>query len=885
MRNPFSRRPHGRPFEPAPDQEVNAELAFHLEQRIRDYVAQGMDPAAARAAALERFGDLGGVRRECEQMLEEQHRATARRDWFDDLRQDIRFGVRGALRSPLFSLLAIVTLALGIGANAAVFGVVKSVLLDSLPYADAGRLMRIYGRSLDGTHEKSSLSAGTVSDIAQRQQSFASVASFMSLTREAVLTGTSEPHVVNIEWAEPQLFRTLGVSPALGHSLRDEDARSDTAFVVLISHPAWQRLFAGDTSVIGHTVVINGISRTVAGVLPRDFVGPVNDVDFYFPLAIEPLLRDPIGSRGSQMLGMVGRLKRGVAPAVAEREVVAIAADIAREHPRESGSFSVSALPMRDAMVGDTRTPLLVLMASAGLVLLIACANLAGALLSRTLSRRKEFAIRVALGASRGRLIRQLLAESVVLAVAGGVAGIALAIVGLGAVRGLASGSLPSYAELALDRGALVFTSVLALLTGLAFGLAPALSASHSDTQSTLRDESRGSSEGPRSRRLRGVLVAGQIALCVSLLAAAGLLARSLWAMTSAPLGFTARNVLLDPVQLPRTYRTPESAAQFFDQLENRLRTLPGVVSVADASSAPASVDNSMGISVVGSPPPVDAQPFVLYASVSDDYFRTIGIPMRNGRAFDTRDVSGPPVLIISEEMARRYWPRGGALGSQLHMGPNPNSTPFTVVGIVGDVRNDPARPDAEPMAYGSARQDIRPSRQLLVKTSGSPLALAGPLRREMAALDPGVPFREAVALHDFVSDKLTVRRLPVVLMSAFGILALLLASVGVYAMFAAMAAAREREFGVRMALGSSRRAIAGLVLRQGATWMAVGVAVGALGVVVIVRFVRGLLFGVSQHDPLTFAAVILLLMVFAAIALLVPVRRATRVNPISVLR
>ena len=885
MRNPFARRRHARPFQPVPEQEVDAELSFHLDQRIRDYVEQGMDPEAARAAALERFGDLGNVRRECEQMLEEHHRASARRDWFDDLRQDLKFGVRGALRSPLFSLLAIVTLALGIGANAAVFGVVKSVLLNSLPYRDAGRLVQVYGRSLDGTHERGPLSAGTATDIMQRQRSFTSMATFASGPHEAVLSGTDQPHVVNIEWAEPGLFQTLGVAPALGRPLRTEDAQSDTAFTVLLTHAAWQRYFAGDSAIVGRTVIVNAIPRTVAGVLPRGFVGPAGETDFYFPLSVGALMRDPIRSRGSQWLNMIGRLEPGVSAAAAQRELVGIAADIAREHPRESGSFSVSAMPLRDAMVGDTRTPLLVLMASAGLVLLIACANLAGALLSRTLSRRKEFAIRVALGASRGRLIRQLLAESTVLALAGGAAGIVLAIVALGALRGLASGSLPSYAELTLDRGALLFTSLLALATGIAFGLAPALSVSHADTQSTLRDESRGSSEGGRSRRLRGMLVAGQIALCVSLLAAAGLLARSLWAMTSAPLGFADGHVLLDPVQLPRTYATPESQSQFFDQLEQRLRALPGVVSVADATEAPASVLSRNGIAIIGAPPPTDAQPFVLYSSVSDDYFHTLGIPLRSGRLFDARDADGPPTLVISEAMARRYWPRGGALGAQLRLGPDPNSTPFTVVGIVGDVRNDPASPDAEPMTYSSARQSIEPSRQLLIRTRGDPLSLTGALRREMAALDPAVPYRDAVALSDFVSDKLTARRLPVVLMSAFGVLALLLASVGVYAMFAAMATAREREFGVRMALGSSRRAIAGLVLRQGALWMAVGLAVGAVGVVVIVRFVRGLLYGVSQHDPLTFAAVVVLLLVFATIALLVPVRRATRVNPISVLR
>jgi predicted permease len=885
------RLPRGRgarPFPARPQAEVDDELTFHLEQRVRDYVARGMDPEAARAAALARFGDLNGVRRECAQMLDDDRRAARRRDWRDDLRQDLRFGMRSALHAPLFSLLAVVTLALGIGANAAVFGVVKSVLLDALPYADADRLVRVYGRFLDGSNERGPLSAGTVVDVAERQRSFARVAAFAGLPREAVYAGADEPRVVNVTWVEPGLFRTLGVSAALGRGFSDDDAVSDTARVVVLTHATWQRLFAGDPGVVGRVVRINGIPRTVVGVLPRSFVGPAGDVDFYFPLDVRSGLRDPVSARGSHWLGLVGRLKPGVTADAAQRELTAIAADLAREHPRENGSITVAAVPLRDALVGDTRTPLLVLMASAGLVLLITCANLAGALLSRTISRRKEFAVRVALGAGRGRLVRQLLTESTVLAIVGGAGGVLLAATGLAMLRRLATQALPPYAELSLDPGALLFTSVLALCTGLAFGVAPALSVGRSNAQSTLRDETRGASESRRSRRLRGALVAAQIALCVSLLSGAGLLARSLWAMTAAPLGFTPDGVLTVAVQLPAAaYESPDDVAHFFGQLEERLRALPGVRSVANVSELPTAVMNRNGITVVGAPPPSsDAQPFVLYASVSDDYFRTLGIPLQSGRPFGAQDhADAPPTMVISEEMARRYWPKGGALGARIRMGPNPSSTPFTVVGIVGDVRNDPARPDAEPMAYGSARRDVRGSRTLLLRTSGDPLALVQSFRRELSVLDPGVPLRNATPLRAFLADRLTGRRLPVVLMAAFGGLALLLASVGVYAMFASMAAAREREFGIRVALGSSRGAIAGLVLRQGGVWMAAGLAGGAVGVVAVARLLGDLLYGVPPFDPLALGAAAATLLACGTIALLVPVRRATRADPIRVLR
>ncbi|MGI9182932.1 MAG: ADOP family duplicated permease [Longimicrobiaceae bacterium] len=868
--------------------DIESEIDFHLEERTQELVARGMDSTAARAQALREFGDVGEARAELEEIDRRRVRQTRRSRWWSDLRQDVRYGVRSALRAPLFSLLAILTLALGIGANAAVFGVVKSVLLNSLPYADADRLVRVYGRMLDGSQERGPLSAGTIADIAERQRSFTSVAAFAGLPRESLYADDDGPRVVNVVWAEPGLFRTLGVPAALGRSLRDDDAASDTAYAVMVTHATWQRLFAGDPGVIGLSIRVNGITREVVGVLPRGFVGPVSEADFYFPLSLRASLRDPVGARRRHWLGLVGRLEPGVSVEAAQRELAAIAADLAREYPEDNGTIGVAAVQVRDAMVGDTRTPLLVLLASAALVLLIACANLAGALLSRTLSRRKEFAVRVALGAGRGRLVRQLLTESTLLALIGGAAGLLLAALGLRVLRGLALPALPDYAELSLDPGAVLVTALLALGTGLAFGLAPALSVSRSNVQGTLRDESRGASESRRSRHLRGVLVAGQIALCVSLLAGAGLLARSLWAMTNAPLGFNPDGVLTVAVQLPNAdYGTPEARVRFREQFEERLRALPGVGAVANTGELPTQVMNRNGFTIEGaSPPPSDAQPFVLYAAVSDDYFRMLGIPLRSGRTFGPQDHADVPlVVVISETMARRYWPGGEALGARIRTGPDPNAPLAEVIGIVGDVRNDPALPEPEPMMYESSRQSPWDSPIFLIRTSGDPLALVRPAQHELAALDPGIPLHRATTLHELLADGFAGRRLPVVLMAAFGALALLLASVGVYAMFAAMAAAREREFGVRMALGSSRGAIAGLVLRQGGVWMVVGLVGGALGIVAVARLLRSLLYGVAPFDPFALGIAIMALLACATVALLAPVRRATRVDPAEALR
>lgn len=877
-----------RPFEMRPQVEVDAELAFHLEERVRDYVARGMDPTAARAAALERLGDLTTVRSECTQLLEEERRAVARRDWLDDLRQDLRYGIRFATRAPLFSLLAVLTLALGIGANAAVFGVVKSVLLNALPYADGGRLVRVYARMQDGSLERSSLSAGAITDFAARQRSFSRVATFYHGTANVTYVSDAGPRVSAAALVGAGFFQTLGVPALRGRLLRDADTRTGAPNVAVLSWTAWQRDFGGDARALGKRVLIGGESYEVVGMLPRGFVGPMGAADFWLPLDLGPALRDPLRARKQHWLGLVGRLAPNATTLSAQREITTIGADLAREHPEAQAGMALTGIALRDDMVGETRTPLLVLMASAALVLVITCANLAGALLSRSLSRRKEFAVRIALGAGRGRLVRQLMTESMVLAVAGGTAGLLLAMLGLATVRTLASTALPAYAELSLDPGAVAVTAAIALLTGIAFGVAPALAAGHANTQGTLRDETRGTSENHRTRRLRGLLVAGQIALSVSLLAGAGLLVRSLWTMATSPLGFDPNGVLTAAVQEPSmTYDAPAARVRFYDDFERRLRALPGVKGVASASELPMPNMNRNGLAIEGVTWPAgEGQPFLAYASVSDDFFRTMRIPLRSGRTFGPADRAGaPPAIVISEGVARRFWPNGNAVGARIRLGPNTSAPWAQVIGVVGDVRNDPARPVPEPMTYASSRQDPWGSRTMLLRTDGDPLALVKLVRRELAALDPSFPIRDAASLQSVLSDRLAGRRLPVVLMTAFGALALLVASVGVYAMFANMAAAREREFGVRVALGSSRGAIARLVLRQGGVWMAMGLIAGALGVVMVARLLGGLLYGVTPFDPVALGAAAAVLAVSAVVALLVPVRRATQVDPVAVLR
>ena len=880
--------PRRIPFIPGkPGAEIDSELRFHLEERIQANIAAGMSPEEARRAAEARFGDVAGVRDECARLLAAERKTQSRRDWFDDFRQDLRFAARSALGAPMFTLLAILTLALGIGANAAMFGVVKSVLLNAMPYTDAERLTRVYTPIKALGEREGAISAGTISDLRERQRSFSSLGAWLP-SRESIYNPGDNPQIVKVRWVEPALFTTLGVRFIKGTNFREEDGLRDTAFVTILPWKTWQTVFAGADDVIGKTVRLNNITRTVVGVLPRDFVMPEGDEDYFYPVSIAPFMRDPLSVRGSHNFDMVGRLKPGVSAEAADRELRAIGDELEKLYAKDNLGIGMLGVPLRDSMVGDTRTPIIVLLASAALVLLITCANLAGALLSRTISRRKEFAVRVALGAGRGRLVRQLLTESVILAVAGGIAGIFLAIALLAALRGLSLEAIPRYADLSLDGSALVVTFMVALLTGLAFGLGPALSVGRSNPQSTLRDETRGSTETVRTRQLRGVLVAGQIALCLSLLAAAGLLARSLWEMTHAPLGFNGERMLTFTVQLPNArYGTPAQRSNFHTAFAERLTALPGVERVAATSGLPTAIANRNGLFVEHRPwGPNEPVPFMITSRVSDSYFQTFDIPVRQGRTFTTVDQPDvPPVAVINEEMAKRYWPQGNAVGSRFRWGPpNPDQPWTTIIGVVGNMRNSPTALRPEPMMFFSLRQ-VPFGENFAVKTTGDPSQITAAVRAALRAIDPGLPMHQVATMENVVDKGYAARRLPVLLMIGFGVLALLVASVGIYAMFATMATAREREFGVRMALGSSRGAVAGLVIRQGGVWMALGLVLGAAGVFAATRLVRSQLYGVAEFDPITLGASVMVLLLCAGIALLAPVRRATLVDPITVLR
>lgn len=854
--------------------EFESHIAFATEERTR----RGLDPAEARRQAILAFG---GVER-----AKEAYRDRRGVPFIESMLQDLRFALRSARRAPLFCLLAVVTIGLGIGVNTAVFGVFKSVLLDPLPYDDASRLVRVYSMHEDAALGRAPLSIGVAADIAARARSFARVASFRQSLLEHTLIGPDGPRVVTVATVSAEFFGTLGVRAALGRTMGDGDVAPAATQVAMLSHEAWQRLFAGDRAILDRPLRLEGAPVAVVGVLPPGFVGPSGPADVWVPLDLRPFLGNPIGERRLRMLGLVGRLAPGTTPIGAARELAVLGRELAREHPDSDGSFSLESLPLRNDMVGDTRTPLIVVMASAALVLLIVCVNLAAAFLSRTITRRREFAVRAAIGAGRGRLVRQLLTESSLLALAGGALGVALAVLGQKALRAFALNALPSYASPSLDGGGLVFGFGLTLLAGLAFGLVPSLAVTRSGAWEALLHASSAVTESLASRRFRGLLVAGQIALSVSLLAGAGLLGRSFRALVSTPLGFDPAGVVTVPIRLPVGSYPPAMRASFYDRLERRLRAVPGVSRVASTTVIPTPTMGRSDFRIEGVDWPADVQPFAIVASVSDDYFRTMRIDLRMGRTFGPSDrTDSTPTVVISETMARRFWPNGGALGARLRVGPNANAAWSEIVGIVADVRNDPARGEPEPVVYGSIRRTITGTRSLVVRASGDPLALFPVIRHEVASIDSTLPTDRMQELSGLVTAGLSERRLPVLLIGAFAALALLLASVGIHAMFATMAAAREREFSIRMALGSDRAAIRSLIVRQAALWTAIGLVMGAVGVVALSRALRGMLYGVSPFDAVALSGAVTMLLTCGAVALILPIRRATRVDPISILR
>lgn len=797
---------------------------------------------------------------------------------------DLRYALRTLRQNPGFTAVAVLTLALGIGANTAVFTVVARALIDRLPYRAPDRLVVLYGATSDNPGARDMLSATEITEIQQHSRSLSAVAGF-GLHGGYTYVDEQRTEMWQGTRVGPTFFRTLGARPLLGRTIDDRDMEPGAPGVALLSYPLWQRVFGGDPGVIGRVVWLNDVSRTVVGVMPPAFVAPWRTPEVWVPLDLEPVLAGRAAR--SRMLTAVGRLADGatLAQTRAELDLLERATDQqvadARRSPR------VNPVSVRDAMVGDVRPVLLVVMGAAMLVLVLACVNLAGLLLARATARRHELAVRAALGAGRWRLVRQLLTESTLLGVAGGALGVALAFWGKDVLVSAGSLVLPVMGQPPrIDAGVLAFAVAVSLASGIAFGVVPALLGARTDVSATLGESGRGAAGGRLHSRVGRALVVGQVTLAVVLLIGAGLLGRTLMALEDTDMGYsTDDHVLTFRTNLAaRRYADPASETQFFTTLLERIRALPGVEAAGMIAISPWNGWYSESVEIEGGSAGAADSASVVLAPVSDGYFAGLGIPVRAGRAILSTDRAGAPgVAVISERMARRLWPSRNPLGARLRF--RGLGTPWsTVVGIVGDVRESPAT-EPPSVAYLSAWQLPQGGYEFVVGTTGDAAALIGPIRRELHELGPAVPLVSPRSMVEVMRGSLAGQRLPMAFTTAFALLALVLAALGIHGVTAYAVTARARELGIRTALGGRRADILWLVLRQALTTAAIGVVIGLALAAAGARVLAGLLYGVTTHDAVTFLAAPGLLLVVSAAACLVPARRAIRIDPMETVR
>jgi putative ABC transport system permease protein len=816
----------------------------------------------------------------------------------DSVRQDVRFALRGLRRRPGFTALVVLTLALGIGANSAIFSVVNGVLLRPLPYQRPGEIATLWMRWPSNQHGE--LSQPEYWDLTEQSRSFTRLAAYAngSLT----LTGSGQPERLNAGAVSAGLLPLLGVAPALGRAFSPEDDQPGRPVVVLLSDGLWRRRFGADRHVIGRSLRLDDAPATVIGVmppgfqLPTDYTGP--GMDLWAPLQLDPAVDR--SERGWHWVRVVGRLRPGVDIAAASREVTVLATRMRETYPGEyKSAFSGFAVTAAEDLVGDVRPAILVLLGAVGLLLLIACANVASLLLARAEARQREVAVRTALGAGAGRMVRQLLTESLVLAGAGGVLGLLLADWGVRVLIATAPPTLPRLDAIETDGWVLGFTLLVTTATGVLFGLLPALQAARPDLTVALAEGGRSGASAGRQRFRRGLVVA-QIALAVVLVSTAGLLLRSFERLRGVDPGFDPGGLLTAQVELsPVRYDSAAKIRAFYDQLVPALERLPGVQSAAAVRALPMTGrleigDWSFVVEGRHSTPPTPADRINAdWQSLTPNYFRTLRIPVLQGRAFEDADRhGGQEVVLVNRTLARTAWPDGNVVGQRILLGGGGvDSVWRTVVGIVGDVRHRGLSADPRPEMYlpydqfpagtGTPNRTMR----LVLRTGGDPAALAPGLRAAVAALDPDLPVTEVQTMESALGAWAAERRLTMVLVAGFAVLALTLGAVGVYGVMAHLVVQRTREIGVRIALGAAPGAILGLVLSQGAWLAGAGIGLGLLAALAASRLLTSLLFDVAPTDPPTYLVTVAALLAVAAAAAVIPARRATRTDPVEALR
>jgi putative ABC transport system permease protein len=811
----------------------------------------------------------------------------------ETLWQDIHYGVRMLRKSPSVSIVATIALALGIGANTAIFSVVNAVLLRPLPFPNSDQLMTVWESDQTRGFLRGSYSYPNFLDLRDQNHSFDQVASYHQ--SDFIMTGRGEPARLQGEVVTANLFQVLGVAPILGRTfLPNEDKPGETGRVVVLSQTLFQRRFNSDAGVLNQSVILDGKNYTIVGVMPSSFEFPIQNepVGLWTTIAGDASGSQPItAQRGAHFLGVIGRLKSGVSQEQAQAEVTTIAARLEQQYPDTNTHKSITLEPALQALVGDIRPALLILLGAVACVLLIACANVANLLLARAMTRHKEMAIRSALGASRMRVVRQLLTESVILSLAGGALGLLLAVWWSDLLVTLGKENIPRALHVGVDWRVLGFTLGVSVLTGIVFGLGPAIHSSKTQLTESLKEGGRGSGEGARRNRVRGLLVVTELAIAVVLLVGAGLLLQSLWRLRQVSPGLNPSNVLTFSVALPEVKYEGEKQSRFYEDVAAHLQSLPGVQSASSVIPLPLSGDRfSISFQIDGRPVARKDEPSADFFSVGVGYFRTMGIPFIKGRDFNDRDQhKSTPAIIVTETFARKFFPGEDPIGKRVQPGintfDNEHSTMREIVGVVADVRNRSLNTEPKPAYYVPQTQTPFNQLTVVVKTASDPHSLISAVTKEVAALDRDLPVFSVKTMDEYLASSVAAPRFNTTLLSIFAAVALALTIVGLYGVMSYSVAQRTNEIGIRMALGAQTRDVLRLIVRQGFNLVLLGLAIGLAGAFALTRLIATLLFGVTAKDPLTFAAVAVLLAFVALLACYIPARRAARVDPMEALR
>jgi putative ABC transport system permease protein len=859
---------------------MDEELRFYIRMRTQENIRGGMTPDQARRDAERRFGNFEHIKDLC--------RDVRGGGMLDTLWQDVRFGVRMLAKNPGFAAVAVLTLGLGIGANTAIFSVVNAVLLRPLPFENPDQLVMIWQTNPQRGILQDLVSPPNLHDWQQQSHTFGQIAAFNP--RGFSLTGTGEPEQLPGTFVSVELFPMLGANPLLGRNFLPDEGRPGGNRAVIISFALWQRRFGSDPNLVGKSLTLNDAIYTVVGIMPAKFQFPIQG---QFPIPVSelwaPLAIDPAQvNRGSRELFTIGRLQPGVSIEDAQAEMDTIAQRLAEQNPDSNRGIGVHIVGYHQQLTGNLRPALLILLGAVVFVLLIACANVANLLLARTATRQRELAIRTALGAGRSRLMRQLVTESVLLSLLGGALGLALAYWNFDAIVAALPAHMPRAAEIQIDWQVLVFTFAIAVMTGVIFGLVPALQASSLNLNEALKESGGKGTGGFVRHRVRSLLVVTEVALALVLLVGAGLLIKSFHRLQQVNAGFNPENVLSVPFVLPQSkYPDGNARAAFIKRIMEKLKSLPGVQAVGGVTTLPLSGDHaSRSFIVEGQTVSPEGRNVANMRAATPDYFRVMSIPIVKGRGFTEQDhFDAPTVVIINESFERLYFPGEDPIGKRVISPASSDGIPMTIVGVAGDVRNGGPEDEPRPEFYYSYFQNPTRFMYMAIRTAAEPAGLIPAIRREIWSEDNDLPLANISTLEQLLSKTIAQRRFNLLLLGLFSGLALVLAVVGIYGVVSYAVTQRTHEIGIRLALGAQQGDVRKLVIRQGMIPVVGGIAIGLSGALALTRLMKSLLFGVSATDPLTFAVIALLLTFVALLACFVPARRATKVDPLVALR